>query len=91
MSISPINLQVLLHYLYMNEDYPIRKDLMEWTPAVKDSIRKFIRQGLLKETKSIKPELLPLYEMTDKGKVYINAIMEAVDTVPLPIQGWVIP
>ncbi len=80
---SPFELDILLHYYSRRDDHPVLAD----NPPIWTSTRgKMKSDGLLGENDPVKVGE-PLYYLTERGKVYIEAIL----SLPLPVQQWVMP
>ncbi len=76
---SPLQINILLHYHAHVDDYCGK----HFSSAAKEFIEEFLRNGMLREnTKS--DQYSRLYELSDRGKAYVRALME----VPLPQCVW---
>ena len=83
----PIDIEVLLHYYTRGDDY---RDGDFSAPAVRELIDIFtseldLLRASMRERKFGQP--MAAYEITERGKVYIEALMR----VQLPVQKWVMP
>lgn len=79
-----VTLEVLLHHAYKPEPYP--RD----TPAVRDAHMLLVREGLIVPENGgdvVHNNCLFIYRTTERGRVYINALM----SVQLPVQAWTMP
>lgn len=74
-----VQLQVLLHYRVMACEFPGSN----WPPAVTDAVNWLVSNGMLAKAPEGTPA--PMYSITDKGSVHV----EALKALPLPVQKWV--
>lgn len=79
---NAITLHILVHYYYEVRDF---RDGDLTAPAVRDAVSQLRAQDLIAPTNG--DEDAPTYELTDKGKVYVRALLR----VPLPVQAWAMP
>lgn len=77
---TPYEIRALLHYYASNKDHG---DLNRNPPIWRPTIESFLAQGLIVATSG----LAVVYEITDRGRIYV----EALQRVPLPVQRWVMP
>lgn len=77
-----VEIEVLIHYAYKPCDIEERN----YTPAVRNAIEAHCRRGLLRERETIRDNPA-LYEVTDKGRAYL----EALQALPMPVQKWAMP
>lgn len=76
MAMTPAKLKILLHYYATPSDHA----------AINGScfpFRELVEDGLLKNSTDTK---VRFYEITDRGNVYVGAVLK----VPLPKQTWVV-
>jgi len=75
MALTPNDIDVLIHFCVCSGRH-------EWqdTPAVKESIQKFLNDGLLGFSSNPSG-----YEITKKGKAHL----EQLCNLPYPVQAWV--
>ena len=76
MSMTPIKLEILLHYFACSGPYPRSS-----APAVQDAITYLITHDLL-ERCAEQP-----YDVTEKGAAYIKHLL----SIPFPVKQWIIP
>lgn len=78
---SPLQIEIVMHYYCCTDDY---RGADFSAPAVRESID-WMRGdgGLLEESNRSTVN----YQLTERGRVYV----EALQSVPLPIQTWAIP
>ena len=82
---SPLEIEILLHYYYCPGDYQ-NGDFS--APAVEDAIERFRDvHNLLEPTQSMDVHHDPHYRITERGRVFV----EALCNMPLPIKTWVMP
>lgn len=83
-SMTPLKIEILLHYNTRPGDYR-GGDFS--APAVMSAIDSFLRKeiGLLQPTSN--EQISTSYELTERGKVYIAALL----AMPLPVCRWVMP
>lgn len=81
---TPYEIGILLHYYASNStDAP---ELKRGAPILAETIETFIARNLLERTD--RADLcLPAYRLTERGRIYV----EALQRVPLPERGWVVP
>ena len=80
MLFNVVQLEILLHYRYVSEDFP-----RESTPAIEDAFKRLLNLRLIEH---YAPDgKTPKYIITNKGQVHV----EALCTLPLPEQEWVSP
>jgi len=77
---TPLEISILLHYYARGNDF----DGKEHKPQTQ-FINFLVGQGILIEELASKP----IYKITDKGIIYVQGILEAASSVPLPV--WLIP
>jgi hypothetical protein len=87
--VTPIKLEVLLHYHYSSESYSEGKT--ESSPATEEAVRFWLNNQMLELSPDEDDDNSDLcdnrYITTDKGKVYI----EALCSMSFPIPSWSIP
>lgn len=73
---TPLKLNILLHYYTRATDFDGKENepQTEW-------INHLVDGGILSENMARNP----IYKITDKGIVYVQGILEAALSVPLPI------
>jgi len=76
MALTPNDIDVLIHFCVC----PARHERQD-APAVKESINKFILDGLLRFSSSNSSG----YEGTEKGKVHLEQLCK----LPYPVRAWV--
>jgi hypothetical protein len=82
---SPLEINVLLHYYCCRTDY---RDGDFSAPAVQDAIERFRdTHNLLEPTHSMDVYHDQHYQITERG----SAFVEALCNMPLPVKTWVIP
>lgn len=88
---TPLEMEILIHYYgHAGDDY--REGNFE-APVVRETIDAFRdREKLIRYTTDEEKKAMPCgysqcYTLTDRGRVYVEALM----TVPLPVQVWVMP
>lgn len=74
---TPIKLEILLHYYYAYELHPNSE-----TPAARDAIVYLIASDLLIEGGDDQP-----FDVTERGVAYIKHLL----TIPFPVKQWIIP
>lgn len=80
---TPFEIDILLHYATRRGDHPA---IHNPPPIWRDTIAKFINEGLLAHNQSgIGSDVT--YIATERLLVYA----EALQSVPLPVQKWVMP
>lgn len=80
---TPLEINIMLHYYYSPDDFR-NGDFS--APAVRCAIDRFKGElGLL--TADTQENSSRYYKPTERGEVYIRALME----LPLPVQTWVMP
>jgi hypothetical protein len=90
--VSPVKLEVLLHYHYSPECLAEVSDNKQ-SPSVEDAIRFWLKQEMLILTKDDDCEngdgelYWNVYTTTEKGKVYIEGLCR----MPFPVPSWSIP
>lgn len=80
---SPLMIEILLHYFARTNDY---RDGDFSASAVRDAITWFHEHEHLLEQTPVGPRHAA-YVLTDRGRVYVEALL----SVPLPVQKWVMP
>ncbi len=83
---TPYELGILLWYYAHAEDHP---DMFRQPPVWPETIDRFQADKLLEFIpEDNRPASFPMaYELTERGHVYINSLLD----VPLPVQVWVTP
>lgn len=80
---SPLEIEILLHYYCIGGEY---RDGDHSAPAVRDALDSFVEvDGLL--TRITESDLTIRHEITARGRAHV----EALKSLPLPIQIWVTP
>jgi hypothetical protein len=77
---SPLEIQILLHYYACADDF---RDGDFSAPAVRGAIDRFLANDYLRYVSPIHKRC---YELTNKGYVYVTALLE----VPEPASHWVV-
>lgn len=78
---SPLQLQILLHYYCCANDF---QDGDMRATAIHEAVDWFMSEGLLE----VAPKQMEAsYLLTDRGAVFVDALK----LTPLPIQKWVMP
>ena len=81
---SPLEIEILLHYYRLPTDYRGG----DFTPEVKNAIELLRDEyNLLELTHSMDEFCVPHYTITERGSVFV----EALCNMPLPIKMWVMP
>lgn len=78
---TPFEIEIMLHYYYRPRYF---RDGDFSAPASRSALESFCENGLLREAPV---NAGALYEITERGRVYV----EALKSVPLPIQVWIMP
>jgi hypothetical protein len=76
MEMTVIELEVLLHHYYCQDQYPQAP-----SPALKKAFDRHVMNKLLSVSEGV-------YSITEKGQYYVA---EGVCKVPLPVLTWTIP
>ena len=83
MKLSPIHIEVLLHYLADPEEHP-RHD----SPAVMCAINWFLGEGIFELTKPSHSVAMidynSSYRVTERGRVFVDMLCET----PFPVPTW---
>lgn len=77
MSMTPIKLEILLHYFACSEPYPRSS-----APAVQDAVHFLVIKDLLATGNDDQP-----FYVTERGAAYIKHLL----TIPFPVKQWIIP
>ncbi len=81
---SPLEIGILLHYHISPVDY---RDGDFTAPAVRNAIDEFVSNGMLGPSVGGETQYSAAYQITDKGRFYVDALC----SVPLPVATWFIP
>lgn len=79
---TPLEIEILMHYYCCTDDYR-NGDFA--APAVREAMENFVGTGLLREAWDVRHSVR--YKATDACRVFV----EALCSVPAPVQKWVIP
>lgn len=80
---TPLQINMLLHYYAIAEPYAVREQEHANSPAVHEQRHILVNWGLIK-VDITNPSG---FSVTDKGLVYV----EAICNIPLPVMRWEIP
>lgn len=78
---TPLHLKLLLHYYSIAEPYSMRDHAHAIAPATLEYTADLVSHGLIEVNDSAASG----YQCTDRGKVFIDALL----ATPLPVQKWV--
>jgi hypothetical protein len=87
--ISPVELVLLLHYSYMQNDHP---EIVKNSKSATSSVSRLKDRGLLMDAEQPR-NAVPVvghpaqYQVTDKGTAYLNMVL----CTPMPVQSWTDP
>ena len=82
---TPFELDILLHYYAICEDHPVVRNNPPIWKGTRDA---FIETGLMEVRLENDPHYqCCTYRLTERGNAYIEAVL----SVPLPVQKWVMP
>lgn len=81
---TPLEIEILLHYYGHSDDYR-QGDFS--APAVRDAIDRFKGHMELLEPEGQLGQVHHMYRLTERGKVYVEALM----VIPLPVKAWKMP
>lgn len=85
---SPLELDILLHYHARTNEYADGDPYVMTAPAVRDAINRFVGEdGLLKYRDRQQSGRSGTYELTERGRVYVEHVL----ALPLPVQTWKMP
>jgi len=82
--LSPLEIKILLHYYTCADEY----ENITCEPA-NDFLNTLVKHEILNY--SSKTENGAHYSITDKGIVYVQAIIETASNVGEPVMEWIIP
>lgn len=83
MTLTPYEIEIVLHYYYSPEEHP---ECAGNSPAWRSSVDMLLAEGVLQLRKE-PSQYGATYESTERSRVYIEALKD----VPLPVQKWVMP
>ena len=78
---SPLGIEILLHYHCIASDHRACVENVPIWPEIRDWL---LKEGLVKTPSKVSSRT---YDLTERGEVYIRALLNT----PLPVQRWAMP